>query len=122
RSGARAEGRGGGPGGRAARGGGAMRPRKVLHPYLFLLPSLVTLGVFFVAPLGIAIKNSFYSWDMLTPPRWVGGANYAALGRSGELAGVLGRTAGYSVIVVALSLGLGLALAVALDRPGPVYA
>jgi ABC-type sugar transport system permease subunit len=99
-----------------------MKPRHALHPYLFLLPTFVTLGVFFVAPLGIAIKNSFYSWDMLTPPRWVGGANYAAIVKSGEVFGILGRTAAYSAIVVVASLGLGLALAVALDRPGPLYA
>jgi len=99
-----------------------VKPRHPLHPFLFLLPSVLTLGVFFVAPLAIAFKNSFYSWDMLTPPRWVGGANYAALARSGELTGILARTAGYSAIVVTLSLALGLALAVALDRPGPVYA
>jgi ABC-type sugar transport system permease subunit len=99
-----------------------MKPRSALHPYLFLLPTVVTLGIFFVAPLGIAIKNSLYSWDMLTPPRWVGGANYEGLVRSGELAGILGRTALYSVLVVAASLGLGLALAVALDRPGKLVA
>jgi sn-glycerol 3-phosphate transport system permease protein len=99
-----------------------VKPRHPLQPYLFLLPAIVTLGVFFVAPLVIALKNSFYSWDMLTPPRWVGGANYAALVRSGEVLGILGRTALYSGIVVALSLCLGLALAIALDRPGRVYA
>lgn len=99
-----------------------MKPRSPLHPYLFLLPTLVTLGIFFVVPLGIAVKNSLYSWDMLTPPRWVGAGNYEHLVRSGELGGILGRTAGYSLIVVTLSLALGLALAVALDRPGRLYA
>lgn len=99
-----------------------MKPRHPLHPYLFLLPSLLTLAVFFVAPLGIAIKNSFYSWDMLTPPKYVGGANYGSLLRSGEVFGILGRTAAYSAIVVTASLVLGLALAVALDRPGRLYA
>jgi ABC-type sugar transport system permease subunit len=99
-----------------------MKPRSPLHPYLFLLPTVVTLGVFFLAPLGIAIKNSLYSWDMLTPPRWVGAGNYVGLVRSGELAGILGRTAGYSLIVVTASLVLGLGLAVALDRPGRLYA
>lgn len=95
-----------------------MKPRSALHPYLFLLPTLLVLGVFFLVPLAIALKNSLYSWDMLTPPRWVGAASYEALVRSGELAGVLGRTAAYSAMVVVLSLVLGLALAVALDRPG----
>lgn len=99
-----------------------MRPRSPLHPYLFLLPTVVTLGIFFVAPLGMALKNSLYSWDMITPPRWVGAGNYEGLARSGELAGILGRTAGYSLIVVTASLALGLGLAVALDRPGRLYA
>lgn len=99
-----------------------MRPRHPIHPLLFLLPTVLTLGVFFVAPLGIAIKNSLYSWDMLTPPRWVGAGNYVGLVRTGELAGILGRTAAYSAIVVTLSLALGLALAVALDRAGTIYA
>ncbi len=99
-----------------------MRPRHPIHPLLFLLPTVLTLGVFFVAPLGIALKNSLYSWDMLTPPRWVGAGNYVGLVRTGELAGILGRTAAYSAIVVTLSLALGLALAVALDRAGTIYA
>ncbi|MFO0592282.1 MAG: sugar ABC transporter permease [Polyangiaceae bacterium] len=99
-----------------------MKPKSAWHPYLFLLPTILTLGIFFVAPLAIAIKNSFYSWDMLTPPRWVGAGNYAAMARTGEIWGVLGRTALYSAIVVACSLGLGLSLAIALDRPGRLYA
>lgn len=99
-----------------------MKPKSPLHPYLFVLPTVVTLGIFFIAPLVIAIKNSLYSWDLLTPPRFVGAANYEGLWRSGELSGILGRTAGYSVIVVTASLALGLALAVALDRPGRLYA
>ncbi|MEZ4306974.1 MAG: sugar ABC transporter permease [Polyangiaceae bacterium] len=99
-----------------------MRPKRWSDPYLFLLPTLVTLAVFFFVPLLSAIKNSFYSWDMLTPPVWVGAGNYEALVRSGELWGVLGRTAGYSVIVVTGSVSLGLFLAVVLDRPGRVYA
>lgn len=99
-----------------------MRPRSALHPYLMLLPTLGVLGLFFVYPLFVAAYRSFFAWDMLTAPRYVGGQNYAALASSGELLGTVGRTFGYSAVVVTLSLGLGLALAVALDRPGPVYA
>lgn len=99
-----------------------MKPRHPLSPYLLLLPTAAFLVVFFLVPLLLVAKNSFYAWDLLTPPAYVGLGNYAALAESGELAATLLRTLGYSAVVVALSSALGLALAVALDRPGPVYA
>jgi len=87
-----------------------------------LLPTALVLGLFFLYPLALAFKTSFYAWDLLTAPVFVGTRNYAAILHSGELAGTVGRTLGYSVIVVSLSVTLGLALAVALNRPGRVYA
>ncbi|WP_437780375.1 carbohydrate ABC transporter permease [Sorangium sp. So ce1097] len=99
-----------------------MKPRHPLSPYLLLLPTAAFLAVFFLVPLLLAAKNSFYAWDLLTPPRYVGLRNYEVLAASGELTGTLLRTLGYSAVVVTLSGALGLALAVALDRPGPVYA
>lgn len=99
-----------------------MKPRSALHPYWMLAPTALLLSLFFLYPLVIAAKNSLYSWDLLTPPTWVGLRNYRVLGESGELLGVLGRTLGYSAVVVSLSVSLGLALAVALNRPGRVYA
>jgi sn-glycerol 3-phosphate transport system permease protein len=99
-----------------------MRPRQPYHPYLFLAPSLLLLFLFFLYPLGRAIYQSFFAWDLLTPPRFVGTAGYEALYASGDLVGVAGRTLAYSAVVVAGSLSLGLALALALDRPGRLYA
>jgi ABC-type sugar transport system permease subunit len=99
-----------------------MRPKRAIDPYLLLAPTALVLGLFFFWPLGMVLKNSFYRWDLLTPPEWVGTENYARILRSGELWGTLARTASYSVVVVSASLALGLALAVALDRPGKIYA
>jgi ABC-type sugar transport system permease subunit len=99
-----------------------MSPRRAIHPYLLLAPTAIHLGLFFLYPLALAVKQSFYAWDLLTPPRYVGLRNYTSLVESGELAGTVGRTLGYSAVVVSLSVTLGLALAVALDRPGRVYA
>ncbi len=99
-----------------------MKPRHPSSPYLLLLPTAAFLAVFFLVPLLLAARNSFYAWDLLTPPRYVGLRNYEVLAGSGELMGTLLRTLGYSAVVVTLSGSLGLALAVALDRPGPVYA
>ncbi len=99
-----------------------MKPRHPLHPYLMVGPTLLVLGLFFVYPLLVALKDSFYRWDLLTEPEYVGAANYARLHRSGELWAVLGRTLGFGSIVVVASTALGLGLAIALNRPGRLYA
>src|SRR5262245_32670425 len=99
-----------------------MKPRSPIHPYLMLAPTAIFLSLFFLYPLLLALKTSLYSWDLLTPPQYVGLHNYETLLGSGELAGTVGRTLPYSVVVVSLSVTLGLALAVALNRAEPVYA
>src|SRR5690242_14821233 len=98
-----------------------MRPRSKAHPWLMLGPSLAAWGLFVFLPLALAAYSSLYSWDMLTEPAYVGGANYAALSESGDLWRILGRTLLYSVLVVAGSMSLGLALALLLDRPGRFF-
>ncbi|HEY8072451.1 MAG TPA: sugar ABC transporter permease, partial [Labilithrix sp.] len=99
-----------------------MRPRSKLHPILMLGPSLAAWAIFVFVPLGVAAYQSLYSWDMLTPPAYVGAANYTSLAEGGELFLVLGRTLGFSVLVVAGAMSLGLALAILLDRPGRWFA
>ena len=74
-----------------------MRPRHPLHPYLMLAPTALVLGLFFLCPLALAAKDSFYAWDLLTPPRYVGLHNYASILRTGELAGTVLRTLAYSL-------------------------
>ena len=99
-----------------------MRPARRWHPYALLLPTAAVLGVFFIYPLLLAVYRSFFAWDLLTEPTYVGAAHYELLFASGELVAILGRTLGYSVVVVGCSLVLGLALAVALNRRGAIYA
>jgi sn-glycerol 3-phosphate transport system permease protein len=99
-----------------------MKPRRPLHPYLMLGPTALVLGLFFVYPLFVALRQSLWSWDLLTPPVPVGLHNYAVLATSGELLGTALRTLGYGAVVVAGAMAVGLALAVALNRPGPLYA
>ena len=99
-----------------------MSPRSRWHPWVMLGPTLALLVLFFVVPIGVAVYESFFSWDLLTPARFVGGENYAALSAHGHLLGIAGRTIAYSAIVVAGTVSLGLALALLLDRPGRVFA
>lgn len=99
-----------------------MKPSRPAEPYWLLAPTLSLLAIFFFAPLAFALWTSFFEWDLLTPPRPVGLDNYAALLQSGEFLGALGRTLGFSTLVVGGSLALGLLLALLLDRPGPLAA
>lgn len=99
-----------------------MRPSHPAQPYLLLAPTLILLVAFFFGPLLFALRTSFFEWDLLTPARPVGFDNYAALLESGEFLGALGRTLGFSTLVVGGSLALGLLLALLLDRPGALAA
>jgi sn-glycerol 3-phosphate transport system permease protein len=99
-----------------------MKPSRAAHPYWMLAPTLILLTLFVFLPLAFAVRMSFFEWDLLTPPRFVGFENYAAVLESGEFLGALGRTLSFSVLVVTGSLALGLGLALLLDRPGPLAA
>jgi ABC-type sugar transport system permease subunit len=86
-----------------------------------LAPTLALLFVFFALPIGVAVVESFYSWDLLTPARYVGADNYRALAAHGFLLGVALRTLAYSALVVCGTMALGLGLALLVDRPGWVF-
>jgi sn-glycerol 3-phosphate transport system permease protein len=82
-----------------------------------LLPTAILLAVFFFQPLVYAAYRSFYEWDLLTPPRWVGLDNYRVLIESGEITRAFVTTLSFSIVVVIGSMSLGLGLALALNRP-----
>lgn len=48
-------------------------------PYVFLLPAFALGLLFFVVPLVLSLGLSFTAWNSLTPPRFVGLANYQFL-------------------------------------------
>lgn len=99
-----------------------MRPRAAHHPAVFLGPTVAVLVTFFLAPVVLAVLLSFFSWDLLTSPAFVGFANYRALVEGGELWALLGRSLGFAGMVVTLAMALGLGLAVTLHRPGRLFA
>ncbi|MSP26727.1 MAG: sugar ABC transporter permease [Myxococcales bacterium] len=101
---------------------GLISPSRAWHPLLLLLPTLLVLGVFIVYPLFLAGYRSLFAWDLLTPPSFVGLANYRALAHSGELLRIAGRTLAFSTVVVLFASVLGLALAVLLNREGRLFA
>jgi multiple sugar transport system permease protein len=84
---------------------------------LFIGPSLLGLILFTLGPLLASLGISLTSWDLLTPPQYVGLANYTELIRSTEIRDALLHTLLFIVIYLPTVLVLGLLLAVLLNRP-----
>jgi len=80
----------------------------------FLAPSLIPLFLFLVAPIVSSVGLSFLSWDLLTPPRWVGLANYRGLLHDAQFHSALLHTlyfvGGYLPLVFFGGLAIALAL------------
>lgn len=55
------------------------RPHHRRVAFWFLLPNLVGFALFTAWPILASFVLAFTSWDLLTPPRWVGLANFTRL-------------------------------------------
>jgi multiple sugar transport system permease protein len=86
----------------------------------FLAPSFVGLLAFAVVPIFGAFIVSLLEWDILTPPQFVGFANYATLWQEltkGEmLRQVLANTLYFTAGTVPLAMAVSLAIALLLNR------
>jgi multiple sugar transport system permease protein len=84
-----------------------------------VVPTLVILGVFTIAPIIQSGRLSLFEWDGLSPQRsFVGVDNYVELWRSGTLTNSLRVTLLYTVGVSLGSLVAGLAVALLIDHVG----
>jgi len=90
--------------------------RKNLVGYLFISPWLFGFFVFVLGPFLSSIWLSFTRWDIVTPPSWVGGANYRALMTSDPLFWKsLLITLKYAAVAVPLGVIAGVLLALLLN-------
>ncbi|WP_182084017.1 sugar ABC transporter permease [Aureimonas sp. ME7] len=90
---------------------------KRLAPYLFLAPTLVLGFVFFVLPLALSLGLSFMTWNSLSPPRFVGLANYRyLLTRDPLFFDSLRNTGTFVGATIAFGVPLALGLALAFRR------
>lgn len=84
---------------------------------LFVAPALLLFLVFSIAPVAYAFYLAFTDYHVLTPPRWVGLANFVAMARDPVFWDALRNTTFYAVGYVPGTMVLGLLAAVLLNRP-----
>jgi multiple sugar transport system permease protein len=86
-------------------------------PYVFLAPALLLGLVFFVLPVLVSFGLSLTRWNSLSPPRFVGMANYVfLLTRDPLFFQTLRNTAAFVAGTIALGVPLALVLALAFRR------
>lgn len=90
--------------------------REEIAAWLFLLPSVIPFLIFTLIPAVATFALSFYRWDFIAAPRFVGLTNWVNLFSGGPAGKSVVTTLILGVITVPVSMALGLALAIALDR------
>ncbi len=83
---------------------------------LFIAPSFIPLIFFMILPMFAAVILSFTSWDLLSPPHWIGLVNFQELIHDKDFHNALRNTLIFIAGYLPLVYFLGLAAALALDR------
>jgi multiple sugar transport system permease protein len=84
--------------------------------YVFILPSLIGFVVFYAVPAVRGLLISFTDWDLLTPAKQVGLANYQKLLQDPEFWNSFRVTSYYVLLNIPLQTALATGLAVMMDR------
>lgn len=94
-----------------------MARRDAMAGYLMIAPWLLGFLVFTAGPIIASILFSFCDYDVLHPPRYLGGNNYTTLFTSDRelLTKALGNAAYLSIIGIPLGMSTGLAIAMLLN-------
>jgi multiple sugar transport system permease protein len=94
--------------------------RKQLIGFLFVLPAVSLVLVFFVVPLGMAFWMSLHNWPLLGRPRFIGLGNYINLLEDVRFWGAMQFTALYTVVVTIAIFAVAFPLALFVDKGRPL--
>ncbi len=83
--------------------------------YIAILPWLIGFLVFTAGPMVFSAYLTFTSWELITPPEWIGLANYEFLLKDKMFLDTLRNTTMYTVISVPLQLIIALGVALLLN-------
>lgn len=92
------------------------RVREAAWAYLFLAPFFLGLLFFILGPVVAAFAISFTTWDLLSPPQWIGLENYRDLMADRLFWIALKNTVYFTVLSVPVTLLLALGLATLMNR------
>ena len=91
-------------------------PRGGLAGYFFVAPSILFLFLFVVYPIVMSFYYSFTFYDLMSPPRWFGGTNYARLIDDGRFLASVRNTFYFAGGTVPAGVITSLLLAVLINR------
>jgi len=83
---------------------------------MFVAPAVVLIGIFGLVPIAWSAIMSFQANDLVSPPSWVGLANYQALVKDPAFIASVRHTLVYTALFVPLSVAGSLLVAWALNR------
>ncbi len=85
--------------------------------YLYLMPVVLILVAFLVLPIFYSLAVSFYEWDLIGSPEFIGTNNYKQLFHDPMFFKSIWNTIKYAVISVPLSIFLSMGIAILLNNP-----
>jgi multiple sugar transport system permease protein len=95
---------------------GQLRQRSRLAGWLFVSPAVLLFLIFVLGPFVAAMALSLFSYDLLTPPKFVGFKNFGQLPKDSLLLRSLGNTFLFAFASVVTHLVGGMLLALAVNR------
>lgn len=90
--------------------------KETIAGYLFILPQLIGIIIFALIPVIAVIVLTFFEWNIVGVPKFVGFANYIDQFTSPDMRQALINTLYYMVLVIPVQLILALLLAIALNN------
>ncbi|MYC48049.1 MAG: sugar ABC transporter permease [Chloroflexi bacterium] len=84
--------------------------------YMFVLPSVLFIGVFVIVPIAGALYYSFTNYDLLTAPEWSGIKNYQLIGKEPRFVPAVRNTVFFAFGTVPAGVITSLLLAVLVNR------
>jgi len=94
-----------------------MRLREWTAGYLFAGPFIVGFFLFYAYPMAYSLWIAFHKWDLLSPPKYIGWANFLKAIKDPIANLSLYNSAYYTIFAVPLQLLVAFALALALTQP-----
>jgi multiple sugar transport system permease protein len=90
--------------------------REAIHGYLFIIPWVLGFLFFTFGPMLAGLYYSFTEYTLLSPPKWVGFANYERMMKDPLVGQSLFNTLYYVILAVPLTIIVGLLLAMLLNK------